>query len=156
MIIQLVKAIASDARVMQKMQIESFAFHFERYQDVDTSPVKEPLEKMISRIHNESGCYFKIIVDDIHVGCVWVLEKAAKMYRIGIIYILPEYQCKGFGKKVLAITESMFPDAKSWELDCPADLSINRHCYEKAGYLFTGETKVINEKLTLVFYRKEI
>jgi len=154
--IQLIKATTSDAEAMQRMQIESFTPHYQRYMDVETSPVNESLEKMIYRVNYEKGCYFKIIVDSIHTGCVWVHEVAPKLYRIGIIYISPEFQCKGVGQKALAIVESLFPETESWELDCPADMAINRNCYEKVGYRFTGETKLINDKLTLVSFRKTI
>lgn len=30
----------------------------------------------------------------------------------------------------------------------------NCHLYEKVGYKQTGETKVINDRLTLIFYKK--
>ena len=154
--IQLIKATTSDSEAMQKMQIESFTPHFLRYKDDATSPVNESLEKMLYRINYEKGCYFKIMAENIHAGCLWVYENEEKVYRIGIMYISPEFQCKGVGKKALAIAESLFPEAEAWELDCPADMLINRNCYEKVGYKFTGETKIINDKLTLVFYRKNI
>lgn len=154
--IQLIKATTSDAEAMQKMQIESFTPHFQHYKDVAKSPVNESLEKMLYRINYEKGSYFKIIVDNIHAGCVWVCIDEPKLYRIGIMYISPEFQCKGVGQKTLAIAESLFPEAESWELDCPADLPLNRHCYEKVGYRLTEETKIINDELTLVFYRKDI
>jgi len=35
-------------------------------------------------------------------------------------------------------------------------MPYNRHVYEKAGYIFTGKTEKINDKLTLVYYQKEI
>ncbi|WP_045575518.1 GNAT family N-acetyltransferase [Desulfosporosinus sp. I2] len=154
--IQLIKATTSDAEAMRIMQIESFTPHFQHYMDVETSPVNESLEKMIYRISYEKGCYLKIMVDSILAGCVWVHELTPKLYRIGIIYISPEFQCKGVGQKALAIVESLFPEAESWELDCPSDMAINRKCYEKVGYRFTGETRIINDKLTLVSYRKGI
>ena len=154
--ILLIKATTSDAEAMQKMQIESFKPHLKRYKDVETSPVNESLERMLYKINYEKGCYFKIIADNIHAGCVRVFENEPKMYRIGIIYISPECQCKGVGQEALTIAESLFPEAESWELDCPADMPINRNCYEKVGYRFTGETKIINDKLTFVFYRKDI
>lgn len=153
---QLIKATTSDADAMLIMQIESFTPHFQRYMDVETSPVNESLEKMIYRISYEKGCYFKIMVDNIHAGCVWVHEVAPKLFRIGIIYISPEFQCKGLGQKALTIVESLFPEAESWELDCPSDMAINRKCYEKVGYRFTGVSRKINDKLTLVSYRKGI
>jgi len=154
--IQLVKATTSDAKAMRKMQIESFIPHFQRYKDVSTNPVNESLDKMLYRIKDEKGCYFKIMVNDRHSGCVWAYEIGPKQYRIGIMYISAEFQRKGVGQKALVIAENLFPEAKSWELDCPADLSLNRHCYEKVGYKLTGKTKMINDQLTLVFYRKDI
>ena len=154
--IELINATASDAKAMLEIQKECFKLHFERYQDVETSPVNESIEKMMFKINYDSGGYFKIMVDNIHAGCVRVYEKSPKLYRIGIIYILPEFQNKGIGQKALALVESMFPEAEAWELDCPDDLAINRKCYEKAGYRLTGETEIINDKLTLVYYRKAI
>jgi GNAT superfamily N-acetyltransferase len=152
--ISLKKATASDAEDMLGMQKECFKTHFERYQDVETSPVNEPIEKMLFKINYENGAYFKIMVDDIHAGCVRVYEKSPKLYRIGIIYVLPEFQNKRIGQKALMLAESMYPVAEAWELDCPSDLPINRKCYETAGYKLTGEIEIINDKLTLVYYRK--
>jgi len=153
--ITLIKATESDAAAILKMQIECFTPLYERYQDTQTSPAKEPIEKVLFRINCNNGGYFKIIADDIHVGCVRVYEKSSKLYRIGIIYILPEFQNKGIGQKALSIAESLFPEAEGWELDCPIDIQANRKCYERAGYRFTGETKIINDKLTLAFYKKQ-
>lgn len=154
--ITLVKAEPSDAEAMLKMQKECFKPHLEKYQDIETSPVNESMEKMLFRINYENGSYFKIIADSIHAGCVRVFEKSPKLYRVGIIYILPEFQNKGVGQRALALVESFFPEAEAWELDCPADLPANRRCYEKAGYKLTGEEKTINNKLKLIFYKKEM
>ncbi len=154
--IELVKATTSDAEAILEMQIACFTPHFEHYQDYATSPVKEPLEKMIFRINYEKGSYFKIMADSVHVGCLWIYEKQPQIYRIGIICILPQFQCKGIGKKALEAAERLFPEAKAWELECPEDIVANRICYEKMGYRDTGETKVINEKLTLISYQKGI
>lgn len=154
--ILLIKATESDADIMLKMQKECFKSHFEQYQDVEASPVNESIDKMLFRINYENGGYFKIIVDNIHVGCVRVYEKSPKLYRIGIIYILPMFQNKGIGQKALELAESLFPEAEAWELDCPADLPLNRKCYEKADYRFIGKSETINDKLTLVYYRKEV
>jgi GNAT superfamily N-acetyltransferase len=156
MILELIKATSSDAVSMLQMQIDSFSPLLEKYQDIETSPAMESLDKMLFRIQHQNGCYFKIMADGIHVGGLWVFEKSLKVYRIGIIYIAPTIQGKGIGGKALTIVEGLFPDADEWELDCPADMPMNRSCYEKLGYRFTGETQIINEKLTLVSYRKRI
>jgi len=151
---QLILAVEKDAQAMLIMQKTCFKKHFERYQDHSGSPYQEVLEKMIFRINYEKGSYYKIVSVNTLIGGIWVFEKEAKIYRVGIIYILPEYQSKGVGQKVLAMAENMHPDASGWELDCPEDLAINRRCYEKAGYTLTGEKEIINDKLTLVSYKK--
>ena len=43
---------------------------------------------------------------------------------------------------------------ENWELDTILQEEGNCHLYEKMGYHRTGETKRINDKLTLVFYKK--
>jgi len=139
---------------MLNIQKKCFKKHFERYQDVSGSPYKEILEKMFFKINHQKGSYYKIVSSDTLIGGIWVFEKEAKIFRVGIVYILPEYQCKGVGQKALSIAENMHRDANGWELDCPEDLSINRHCYEKAGYTLTGVKEIINDKLTLVYYKK--
>lgn len=73
--IHLIKATASDAEALQNMQIECFMPHFERYQDVATSPVNESLEKMRFRINDENGCYFKVMVDAFMRGVYGFLKK---------------------------------------------------------------------------------
>jgi len=40
-------------------------------------------------------------------------------------------------------------------LDTILEEAGNCHLYEKIGYMKTGKTEVINEKMTLVFYEKK-
>ena len=141
---------------MLNMQKICFKKHFETYQDHSGSPYTEVLEKMVFRINYEKGSYYKIVSSNTLIGGIWVFEKEAKIYRVGIIYIIPEYQSKGVGQKALAMAENLHPDAAGWELDCPEDLIVNRRCYEKSGYKLTGEKEIINDKLTLVCYKKEV
>jgi GNAT superfamily N-acetyltransferase len=153
--LQLIKATSADAEIMLRLQRKCFAKHFERYHDVSSSPYNETLGKMLFRINYEKGSYYKIVSNNILVGCIWVFEKEPEIFRVGIVYILPKYQSKGIGQKTLTMAENLHNVAKLWEIDCPEDLSINRRCYEKVGYKLTGEKEVINEKLTLVYYKKE-
>ena len=77
-------------------------------------------------------------------------------YKLHIINVLPEYQGRGIGQEAIRLAEGLFPDAKSWCLETLEDMPNNRHLYEKAGYKFTGKTEKINDKLTLVYYQKDI
>ena len=154
--LQLIPASETDAQSMLNMQKICFKKHFETYQDHSGSPYTEVLEKMVFRINYEKGSYYKIVSSNTLIGGIWVFEKEAKIYRVGIIYIIPEYQSKGVGQNALAMAENLHPDAAGWELDCPEDLIVNRRCYEKSGYKLTGEKEIINDKLTLVCYKKEV
>jgi len=151
---QLVRATADDAQDLLNMQRKCFKNHFERYQDLSGSPYKELLEKMLFKINHEQGSYYKIVSSKVLIGAIWIFEKESKIFRVGILYILPEYQGKGVGQKALAMAENLHGDAKGWELECPEDLSVNRRCYEKAGYILTGEKEIINDRLTLLYYKK--
>lgn len=58
---ELTKATASDAETILEIQKECFKLHFERYQDVYTSPVNETIEKMLFKInYKNGGCYESI------------------------------------------------------------------------------------------------
>lgn len=43
----------------------------------------------------------------------------------------------------------------NWELDTILQEKANCYLYEKMGYYKTGKTEVINDKMTLVFYKKD-
>ena len=42
----------------------------------------------------------------------------------------------------------------NWELETIFEEKGNCYLYEKMGYKLTGETKIVNDKLTLVHYEK--
>lgn len=150
--VQLIKATIADAKNMLEIQRKSFAPLYEKYQDIE-SAYNETLDRMTSHIQNKD--YYKILYNGIHVGCIWV-EIEPEIYRIQRIFILPEYQCQGIGQEALKKVEQIYNNAKYWALDCPEDLMINRHCYEKAGYHLTGVKEIVNNKLSLVYYEKKV
>ena len=43
---------------------------------------------------------------------------------------------------------------ENWELETILTEKVSRHLYEKMGYRLSGETTIVNDKLTLVSYRK--
>jgi ribosomal protein S18 acetylase RimI-like enzyme len=75
-------------------------------------------------------------------------------YHLGNIMILPRYQGLGIGQEALSLLESRYPDAKTWELDTLLQETRNLHFYEKLGYRRIGEPRVVNERLSLVEYKK--
>ncbi|EEK83896.1 Acetyltransferase [Bacillus cereus ATCC 4342] len=49
----------------------------------------------------------------------------------------------------------MFPEARSFELATILEEERNCFLYEKMGYKRTEETKKLNDKTTLIYYKKE-
>ncbi|MOA35325.1 hypothetical protein D3C78_1567680 [compost metagenome] len=72
------------------------------------------------------------------------------------IFILPEHQGKGIAQRVFSMIEDKYNDARVWELDSILQEQGNCYLYEKLGYQKTGETKHINDKMTIVFYKKTL
>jgi len=152
--ISLIKSESKDAEIIHAMQIKSFMPLLEKYQDYETSPVNEPIKRIIDKINQSFTDYYIIKSDSLDVGGVRIVKKNDKHYRVSIIFILPEYQGKKIGQEVFQMLEQIYSDANEWELD--TILQEQRNClfYEKVGYKQTGETKVINDRLTLVVYKK--
>lgn len=56
--IKLIRATIEDSQELWQMQLESFQPLLEKYQDYDTNPASEPIDKMLVRLNQEEGnCY---------------------------------------------------------------------------------------------------
>lgn len=154
--VSLHKADSRDAMTIHKMKIKAFMPLLEKYQDFETSPANETVEKIVTQINQTCTDFFIIYHFEIAVGGIRVVEKDNQMYRISPIFILPEHQGKGIAQKVFTLVERIYDNAKLWELDTIMQEEGNCHLYEKIGYKKTGETKVINDKMTIVFYEKHL
>ena len=150
----LTKATLEDAETINTMQIKSFMALLEKYQDFETSPANELVEKTIMRLKQVFTDYYIIKTDNVPVGSIRIVKKDNKLYRVSPIFILPEYQGFGIAQRVFEIIEEIYQDAKAWELDTILQEPRNCYLYEKLGYVKTGKTKIINSKMTLVFYEK--
>lgn len=153
--VKLLRANIDDARVLHEMQVEAFKGLLEKYQDFDTNPASESIEKTKERLkHNFSYFYF-ICVETKKVGAVRVVDENIpnKMKKISPIFILPEFRGQGLAQKAIQLCEEIH-GGNDWELATILQEPKNCHLYEKMGYRRTEKTEVINEKLTLVFYIK--
>lgn len=154
--ITLEKAIESDAAVLFQMQIDSFSPLLNKYKDYETNPANESIEKTISRINNTDGGYYKIKVASDLVGAICISHKEEKSrFWISPMFILPNYQGRGIAQKILTLIEGMFPEAISWELATILEEERNCFLYEKMDYKRTEVIKKLNDKTTLIYYKKE-
>lgn len=153
---KLVRIGIQDAEKLWKMQVEAFQDLYKKYQDTETSPATEGIDKIQMRLNQPFTYYYFIEVDDITVGAIRVVDKkeVEKAKRISPVFIMNEYRNKGYAQKAIQLVEEIHGNS-DWELDTILQEKGNCYLYEKLGYRQTGKTEAINDKLTLVFYRKE-
>lgn len=153
--VELLRVTIDDVPKLHAMQIKSFKELLEKYQDFDTNPGNEGVEKIETRLKQDFTFYYFICIGGQKAGAVRVVDpKEAKTNkRISPIFILPEFQGQGIAQKAILLCEQIHR-SNNWELDTILQEPKNCHLYEKLGYQKTGKTKAINDKLTLVFYEK--
>ncbi|MBO6056023.1 MAG: GNAT family N-acetyltransferase [Alphaproteobacteria bacterium] len=150
--IDLVKATEKDAEFIHQLQVESFHEIYLKYRDDETNPINESVEKIVQKLRRPDSHFYLIKFENDFVGGVRVIVKN-NLKRISPLFVLPQYRNKGIAQAVMSKLEEIF-GAKNWELETISTEEINRHLYEKMGYRSDGKTTVINDKLTLVSYRK--
>jgi ribosomal protein S18 acetylase RimI-like enzyme len=150
------KAKLEDAEKLLEIQKKSFQEAFELYNDYDINPMFEKIEKISYKIQNHN--YYKIIVDGIIIGGVHAYKKADFHYYLNRIFIHPDFENLGIGKRAMEFIEAEkeFSDAESWSLETPHKSFKNQYFYEKLGYVRTGQVKEINKKLKLIYFEKVI
>lgn len=153
--INLIKIGIDDAEKLWRMQVTAFRDLYERYQDTETSPAAEKIDKIIIRLNQSFTYYYFIEVNGIIVGAVRVVDRKEEgmAKRISPIFVMKEYRNKGYAQNAIQLVEEIH-GSSNWELDTILQEKGNCYLYEKMGYRRTGKTETINDKLTLVFYRK--
>ena len=152
---ELRRATINDAKEIWKMQKEAFTELFEKYQDYETNPANEPLEKIQDRLEREESYFYFIELDNVKVGAIRVIDykDETKRKKISPLFILPQYRGKKIAQKAISLCEELHGES-FWELDTILEERGNCYLYEKMGYHRTGETRKVNNKLTLIYYEK--
>lgn len=132
--IKLIRATVEDAHQLWEMQVISFQELLEKYQDFETSPANEPINKMIARLNQKETYYYFIIADNVKVGAIRVIDyQTERNKRISPLYILPEYQNRGIAHNAIRMCEQIH-GCYNWELDTILQEEGNCYLYEKMGY----------------------
>lgn len=154
MVVKLEKAIESDANAIFEIQVNAFKPLLEKYKDFNTNPANETINRVITRINNPSGDFYKIIAENVHVGAIYVFWKEQTQFWISPMFILSTYQGQGIAQQAITLIEKLFPHATTWELATILEEERNCYLYEKLGYIKTGVIKQLNDNTTLGFYKK--
>jgi RimJ/RimL family protein N-acetyltransferase len=152
--VRLEKATDNDASIIFDIQVKAFMPLLDKYKDFDTNPANETIERVITRINNPNGGFYKILVGNKLVGAICVFWKEEVQLWISPMFILPSYQGKGIAQKAITLIEEMFPQATTWELATILEEEQNCYLFEKMGYSKTGVSKKLNDYATLIFYKK--
>lgn len=153
---RLVRIDITDAHKLWEMQVEAFNDLYQRYQDTETSPAAENVDRIIMRLQQPFTYYYYIQENGENVGAVRVVDKREKgtLKRISPIFIMPEYRNHGIAQKAILAVEELH-GSSDWELATILQEKGNCYLYEKMGYHQTGKTEIVNDKMTLVFYKKD-
>lgn len=151
---ELIRSTSDDAERIWQMQKRSFLALFEKYRDTETNPANESKEKVLKRLEQDSTYYYLIRVGEVEVGAIRIVDfRDERPKRISPVFILPEYRRKGYARQAIIEAENIH-GADNWELETILQEEGNCRFYESIGYRKTGKMQIINDKMTLVYYRK--
>ena len=144
----------NDAELLWRMQVESFRKTYETYRDDETSPHLEPPERTKMRIREPITSYYLILADGQPVGGIRIRDYGAEDPKVlGPLYVLPDLRGKGIAQKAIKLVEEIH-GSENWLLDTILQEAGNCHLYEKMGYRRIGISQIVNERMTLVLYKK--
>lgn len=153
--IELQRASVKDAETLWKMQVVAFKDLLDKYNDFETSPAAESVERTIERLSMPETVYYYILCDDTCVGAIRVVDSKDNCTpkRISPLWVMPEYRGKGIAQKAIEKAEEIHGN-NNWELSTIKEEKGNCYLYEKMGYKLMGASEIINEKMTIVYYKK--
>ncbi len=148
------QAIREEIETIWKMQTEAFRELYEKYQDTETSPATEPVEKVRNRFEMSGSVYYFIEDGDVTVGVIRIVDaKDGSRKRISPLWIMKEYRGRGYAQQAILEAERIYGE-DNWALDTILQEEGNCYLYEKMGYHRTGLTRKINDNMDIVFYEK--
>ena len=152
--IKLERIELKDCERLWKMQVEAFSGLLEKYRDYDISPANEPMSRVEERLRQPFTYYYFIMDGETAVGAVRIVDmKDGSAKRISPVFIMKEFRGRGFAQAAMRAAEEIH-GSDNWNLDTILQEEGNCRLYEKMGYRQTGETQVINERMTIVNYAK--
>jgi len=152
--IKLIKANEEDCIELHSLQIAAFADMLSRYKDYKTSPGAEQVDKIIERMKQDNTDYYFINLYGENIGGIRIVRKEGDICRISPMFVLPQYQNKGYAQEAIQIVENLYNNAKGWELDTIKQEEKLCHLYEKMGYIKTGTEIELQPGMTLLDYKK--
>ena len=152
--IELQAVTDGDVQTLWEMQVEAFSELLQKYQDYETSPSAEGIDKVMARYRQPWTHYYFIMAGGQKAGAVRVVDKNdGSRKRISPIWIMKEFRGRGYAQAAISAVEKIF-GSDNWSLDTILQEKGNCHLYEKLGYHRTGDVMKINDRMDIVLYEK--
>lgn len=138
------KASLADAEQLIEIYNASFYDDYIKYGECPAyGKTKEVMEKSILDYPK-----FLILCNERPVGCVFCKKKEKKIYEIGCLCVIPEFQGKGIGTQAIEFVKEFYKDWEEFILITPADKLENVRFYsEKCGFNIESTEKDGNVKV---------
>ena len=154
--LELIKATIDDSEKLHKMQILGFKALLEKYEDYESNPGAETLEKVRWRFSLGNADQYFICLYSEEIGYVRIYRIDEDTCRLSQIFILPAFQGKGYAQKAIKQVESLYFYAINWNLDTIKQEPKLCHLYEKMGYRQSGFENNLKVGMDIVEYAKKI
>lgn len=154
--------LTSDVDTLCELQKAAFAPIYEQYHDAGNPCLRGP-EDISGRLASSSYKYFTILDEEEIVGGVlykcegrtpFIEKLNPGEYYLTRVYVKPDLQGRGIGKKAILLCEKELPDAVKFYVDFPKELEKNRKCYENAGFHASGRESEVEPGLVLAAFEK--
>lgn len=152
--VQLSKIKRADLFKAYVMHFKGFLPTFIKYRD-KINPIFCTYPKFKKYFNHKDMSMYFLISNNVPVGQIWILQKES-FCKLARIFVLKKYQNKGLATQAIIQAEQIFNGQKHWCLDTIKQEHKNCRLYEKLGYTQTSNEKVINNRMTIIEYEKEI
>lgn len=137
-----------------ELQRETYKTYLDEYKNCEGHPAADTIDMIIARFKNPCCHFYFAYSNEIIVGGIRIIwHENSKEYEIADLFVLPNFQNAGNGKRIVEMTEAMYPDAMSWTLVTGAKEPRNHHFYKKLGYNIVEDIPYDKENITL--FRKK-
>ncbi|OGP63563.1 MAG: hypothetical protein A2V65_07685 [Deltaproteobacteria bacterium RBG_13_49_15] len=144
------KASIEDAEEILKLQKLAYLSEAEIFKDFTIPPLHQTIDEISSEFNYQ--IFSKVQRNSKIIGSVRTFLESGTCY-IGKLIVHPDYQNAGIGTRLLYAAEKQYPNSERYELFTGQKSQRNLHIYKKNGYRIF-KSKVVSEKLTLVFLEK--
>jgi ribosomal protein S18 acetylase RimI-like enzyme len=147
------RSSVSDLPEILAIQKKAFRSEAELYQNFNIEPLTQTLSEL------EEECREKVVLKAVIDGKI-VGSIRANTYEEGCwvnkLIVLPEFQRRGIGEKLLREIENYFPEAIKFTLGTGANSESNIRLYTKVGYHIVGRTTFEGGVEAVIMEKKKV